>query len=103
MNARIADDYERRLPKNRPVMVVYEVDRDALAKQDTLAFVYGVFDAEDFWSLVFYCRTSGPGSTPWNYGHNRIAPHDTLDGNYYDIVIGPVAAFWQQRTIYSRC
>ena len=66
-------------------VVRLEVDRDALARLDSIAFVRGDYDAEDFWSLVFYCRGGA-------LGHARppAAP-------YYDVAYGPVAAFWTQR------
>src|ERR1700738_4556957 len=65
--------------------IEFAVDRDALSEQDTLAFVRGSFDAEDFWSLVFYCRHGKPGHV------HREDPY------CYDVVYGPVSAFWQQR------
>jgi hypothetical protein len=62
----------------------FVVDRNALSEQDTLSFLRGSFDAEDLWSLVFYCRGGNPG-------HNRG------EKVFHDVVIGPVAAFWRQR------
>jgi hypothetical protein len=47
--------------------------------------VRGSFDADDYWSLVFHCRSGNPG-------HRRGGPVP-----FYDVVVGPVAAFWQQR------
>jgi hypothetical protein len=67
-----------------PAVVGFEVSRDQLAELDTLSFVRGDFNAEDFWSLVFHCRTG-------KAGHRR--PQKT----WYDVVYGPVAAFWKQR------
>lgn len=68
----------------QPAVVWFEVSRDKLASLDTLSFVRGDFSAEDFWSLVFHCRTG-------KSGHRR--PQKT----WYDVVYGPVAAFWKQR------
>jgi len=66
-------------------VVRLEVDRDALAQLDSIAFIRGGYDAEDFWSLVFHCRSGAPG-------HLRSSA-----ASYYDVAYGPVAAFWMQR------
>lgn len=73
-----------------PAVVEFSVSRDALARVETLAFVRGDFNADDFWSLVHYCRN---GATD----HGR--PHPQRP--YYDVVYGPVAAFWNQRMIIA--
>jgi hypothetical protein len=66
---------------NAPVIIRYEVSREEIAKLDSLWFI----DAgEDFWSLVHYCRRG-------SLGHKRIGTQ-----MYYDVVAGPVTAFWQQ-------
>jgi len=70
-----------------PGVVEFTVSRDDLAPLDCLWFVREEFDAEDFWSLVFHCR--GGGSA-----HGR--PASTKNG-WYDVVVGPMAAFWRQR------
>lgn len=70
-----------------PGVVEFTVSRDDLAPLDCLWFVRGEFDAEDFWSLVFHCRGGGAA-------HGR--PASTKNG-WYDVVVGPVAAFWRQR------
>lgn len=66
-------------------VVRLEIDRDKLARLDSIAFIRGDYDAEDFWSLVFHCRGGA-------LGHARppAAP-------YYDVAYGPVAAPWTQR------
>lgn len=75
-----------------PAVIRYDVDRDELARLNCLWFVRGNYDADDFWSFVFYCRL---GMTP--HGRNT-----TVNSGKYDIVIGPVAASWIQRlTIYD--
>lgn len=61
------------------------VDRDALAGLDSLAFVRGHYDADDFWSFVFQCRQGAAD-------HGRKAA-----SGFFDVVCGPVAAFWMQR------
>lgn len=80
--------YEVARDRMSPAAVVrFDVDREAFASLATLAFVRGDFDANDFWSFVVHCRIGGRG-------HARFARADTL----YDVVIGPVAAFWTQRS-----
>jgi hypothetical protein len=67
-------------------VVRFDVDREALAALETLTFVRGDFDADDYWSFVVHCRSGGTD-------HARIRRSHGL----YDVVIGPVAAFWRQR------
>jgi len=69
----------------KPAVIEIVVEREALATLETLAFARGDFHADDFWSLVHHCRK---GAT----GHGRKSPNA-----YYDLVYGPVAAFWNQR------
>lgn len=66
-----------------PAVVSFCLKRGELAKFDSLWFVRGNFDAADFWSLVFHCRRGGD--------------HNKQPGGWYDVVVGPVAAFWRQR------
>jgi hypothetical protein len=66
-------------------VVRLQVDRESLASLEALAFVGGNHGADDFWSLVVHCRNGAPD-------HARPDPH-----RFYDVVYGPVAAFWQQR------
>jgi uncharacterized protein DUF3990 len=73
-----------------PAVVYADIDRDALAGLDCLAFVRGDFDADDFWSLVVHCRTGGMDHARGSAGKTK-----------YDVVVGPVAAMWQQRTIIA--
>jgi uncharacterized protein DUF3990 len=73
-------------PGTLPAVVQLQLSRNDLATLQGLAFVRGDFDADDFWSLVHHCRN---GATD----HAR-PPHL---GSYYDVVYGPVAAFWNQR------
>ncbi len=68
----------------RPAVVEFRVPREQLSRLETVSFVRGDHDAEDFWSLVIHCRSG-------YFGHGR--PGD----GYYDVAIGPVAAFWKQR------
>jgi len=53
--------------------------------------VLGDYDDERFWSLVQYCRQSPTGAT-------RTHLHPKRAHGWYDIVTGPVADFWRQRS-----
>lgn len=83
-HARIRSRF-RQYAENKPVVVKYEIRRDELAQLETLWFIRGAFDADDYWSLVFHCRQGKPG-------HRR-----SNSPAIYDIVIGPVAGDWRQR------
>jgi hypothetical protein len=73
-----------------PAVIRFDVNRDDLAALQCLGFVRGSFDADDFWSIIFHCRTGSPN-------HSR-----PMNSGWYDVVFGPVAASWQQRlTIYD--
>ena len=72
-----------------PAVLVFTIGLDALAELDTLAFVRGDYDADDFWSFVWHCREN-------DADHGR-----PVNGGWYDVVIGPVAAFWGQRALYA--
>jgi hypothetical protein len=78
------------IPGATPAVIELTVAREDLAQLDTLAFVRGDFSADDFWSFVHYCRV---GATDHGRGGTR--------GPYYDVVYGPVAAFWNQRSTIS--
>jgi hypothetical protein len=73
---------------DKPIVLLYRLSRNSLASLDSLWFVSGDYDALDYWSLVFHCRTG-------NEGHKR---GETV--LYYDLIIGPVAAKWQQRSAF---
>jgi hypothetical protein len=75
-----------------PAVVRLTVSRENLARLETLAFVRGDVDADDFWSLVHYCRAGARD-------HGRVRGYDPR--GYYDVVYGPVAAFWNQRMAIS--
>lgn len=70
----------------RAAVVRFDVDRELLAPLETLAFVRGDFDASDYWSFVVHCRGGAAD-------HGRIS----RAGGLYDVVVGPVVAFWTQR------
>lgn len=84
---------------NQPVILRFRVRRyaarsrrgpidDGIDKLASLHFVSGDYDNSDFWSLVQHCRQSSP---------TAIRDHRRPTSGWYDLVIGPVAAFWQQR------
>ena len=69
-----------------PAVIAWQVALDDLARLDTLAFVSGdKLQAERFWSFVCHCRV--------NDTHHARSTND----GWYDLVIGPIAAYWQQR------
>ncbi|MBI3823714.1 MAG: DUF3990 domain-containing protein [Planctomycetes bacterium] len=99
------EDWQRKYPglPNRAVKLRFRMRRYAAQKRpavhergmDTLkslAFVVGDFHYEDYWSVVQHCRQSLPNVVP---DHRR--PPGQVGGGWYDLVSGPVAAFWRQR------
>lgn len=83
--SRMVNTAKAQNPSVRAGVVEFTVSRDSLARLDGLWFVRGDFNADDFWSLIFHCRSL-------NKGHGR-----SVNNGWYDVVVGPVAAFWQQR------
>src|SRR5262249_53580437 len=75
----------KRRPGTRPAVLRFDVSRDDLAGLDSIWFVRGNPDADDFWSLVGYCRTGG-------IAHARAKVPGWDDG-----AVGPIAAAWKQR------
>jgi hypothetical protein len=76
-------------PGASPAVIEITIKRASLATLESIAFVRCDFDADDYWSLIHHCRNGG-------LDHGRSSP-----ASYYDIVYGPVAAFWNQRMIVS--
>jgi hypothetical protein len=72
-------------PGAKPAVVEITIDRPTLATLDALAFVRGDFDADDYWSLIHHCRRGASD-------HGRTGPEPS-----YDVVYGPLAAFWERR------
>jgi hypothetical protein len=81
-------------PMAAPVVVSFRVNRDDLSRLDCLAFVRGDYEADDYWSLVHHCRLRRPG-------HGRHTYPEL--GEWYDVVIGPVAAVWRTRLALADC
>jgi hypothetical protein len=102
-------DWQKKFPglPNRAVKMRFRMRRFAPAKSKStkiavhergmdkfsaLAFVVGDFHYEDYWSLVQHCRQSVPGAM-----RDHCRPPGHPGGGWYDLVSGPVAAFWDQR------
>lgn len=75
-----------------PVVLRFRFRLDRLARLDSLHFVLGDYNQDRFWSLVHHCRSSTPAAVRTHLHPGRRPPAD-----WYDVVSGPVAAFWQQR------
>ncbi len=73
----------QRYPGSLPSIVSVTVDRDSLAKLESLSFVRGAVDAHDYWSFVRGCRTPGAD-------HGR-----SIKQGWYDVVVGPVSRDWR--------
>ncbi len=84
---------------NQPVVLRFRVFRSAspsvtgpldegLDELTSLAFVLADYHYEDYWSLVQHCRQSTTIA---------IDDHRHPKGGWYDLVSGPMAAFWEQR------
>jgi len=80
-----------------PVIVWFRISRTVLAELQSLSFVRGDYAADEYWSFVQHCRASIPAIPP----HPAVVNHHERDKSglptWYDMVCGPVAAFWQQR------
>lgn len=79
-----------------PVVIRFRVERTSLAALQHLAFVSGDYHHdEDYWSLVQWCRQSTPVIVNNHKCTKLSAP---ISANWFDVVYGPVAAGWRQRT-----
>ena len=90
-------------PGNLPVVLRFRLRRytrhqrrtlrdEGLDKFLSLHFVRGDYDCVEYWSFVQHCRAS---STEIVYDHRRGA------SAWYDLVSGPVTAFWQERALMA--
>lgn len=75
----------------QPAVIEFVVERERLASLDSLAFVRGTPDADDYWDLVNHFRVP-----PYGFDHRRIAAKP-----WYDVVIGPVCINWKLRKTLS--
>ncbi len=78
---------------NQPVVLGFRFLREDLAKLESMHFVRGDYDATDYWSLVQHCRQSS-GIAINNHQHS-----DPARNGWYDMVGGPAASHWRQRTV----
>lgn len=88
---------------NRPVILRFRTPRYGLQGRgrgldelNSLNFVLGNYDNEDYWSLVQHCRQSVPAN-PLLGRPAVVNDHRRSPDGWYDLVGGPVAAFWKQR------
>lgn len=86
------------LSNEEAVILRFRVCRNELSKLASLHFVLGNYDCEDYWSFVQHCRQSMP---PVRGRPAEIRHHDRLDRKWYDVVTGPVSAFWRQRALMA--
>ena len=68
----------------QPAVVCIKLDRERLARLQTIGFVRGSLDAIDDWSFVLHCR--------------RGRAHMPPTGRKYDVAYGPVAKAWKGPT-----
>lgn len=71
----------------RPAVIRFEITREDLAKLDSLWFVRGAKDADDFWNLIESCR--------------RLGVSNRANDQWYDVVVGPVAKWYQMRQCWA--
>jgi Protein of unknown function (DUF3990) len=83
---------QQQLRRVSPVVVRFRVPLHRLASLNSLHFVQGGYDSDRFWSFVHHCRQSTRSYVQSHAHPTRIPPND-----WYDVVWGPVAAFWTQR------
>ena len=79
----------RFVAESSPAVVAFEVDRNKLASLQSIWFVRGRPDADDYWRLVTHCREGGAD-------HARSGA-----SKWYDVAVGPVAAVWGLRIAFS--
>jgi hypothetical protein len=91
---RFYDQKNQQVPGSQPVVLCYRVARAELGRLVSLHFVLDDYDNEDFWSLVQHCRQSVPATQ----GNPAIIhDHKGPQNGWFDVVSGPVTAFWEQR------
>lgn len=76
--------------QDQPAVLWLLLERISLAQLESLQFVLADYHFEDYWSFVQHCRQS---QRRQNNVHDRPG--------WYDMVGGPVAADWRQRTTVS--
>jgi hypothetical protein len=71
-------------------VIRFRVPLSQLAGLEGLHFVLGGHDQDRYWSFVHHCRQSTPSAVR-THARGRNPADD-----WYDVVSGPVAAFWSQ-------
>jgi hypothetical protein len=91
---------------NQPVVLRFRVRRysvaprrsdleDGLDKLLSLRFVRGDYHNEEYWSFVQHCRRSIPADPKTKQA--EVVHDHRCQTKWYQLVSGPVAAFWKQR------
>lgn len=92
---------------NQPVVLRFRVRRysvlprgsaleDGLDRLLSMQFVLGDYNSEDYWSMVQHCRQSVPENKAKGI-KEVVHDHKRPPTGWYQMVAGPVAAFWEQR------
>src|SRR5881394_3962618 len=69
-----------------PVALKFALLPSDLAPLESLVFVRGHYDYDDYWSLVQHCRQSAPGAVQNHKNTTHDAP---TRSNWFDLVFGP--------------
>lgn len=95
---------EQKKLDNHPILLRFRVKRQELAMLEALhLFVRGEHANQEYWSLVCHCRSST--RIPLHICCHKLdrskngAPATRVE--WYDIVTGPVAAYWKQRQAFA--
>jgi hypothetical protein len=72
-----------------PVVIRFDLNRDAVATLHSLFFIRGDARWQDYWSFAGYCRARNPD-------HGRV-----VNGGMFDIVAGPVMKNISRREIFE--
>jgi hypothetical protein len=77
----------RRRRGSSPLVLEFTLSRDDLAGLESVWFVRGDWQADDYWSLVRHCRGGRD--------HARAGIR-----SWYDAAVGPLASTWQNRMTF---
>ena len=81
-----------------PVVLSFTLPLAQIATLDSIVFVRGDYAYDDYWSMVQHCRQSS-SVAPQN--HRNTADLSPTPDNWYDLVFGPVATHWEQRSVMA--
>jgi hypothetical protein len=70
-----------------PLVIEFVFSRDVFAGLDSISFVRGDEQSDDYWSLVHHCRRGG------HHGRN-------VNAGWFDVAMGPLASSWQSRLAF---